>query len=213
MNGITLSELARRIGRDKGQLSRMAKAGRIPRLPDGSFDEATVRQALKRTLDPARSKPLAGSQQLTPEESTPLVYGPAIPLTYDDRLLPKPEDYRLRADIGDLFLRGVFFGLHRMAFDGPAQAVEAALCAGASAQVAYTMRDLMGEALCGLISDICSETGILMPSNRDPYFIPTQLVPPALYAISPERLAILVKEPLDLSAWQAWEHRVQEASI
>jgi hypothetical protein len=212
MNGISLSELARRIGRDKGQLSRMAKAGRIPRQPDGSFDEAVVRQVLKRTLDPARSKPLAGGQRLT-LESTPPAHGPAILFTCDDHLQPRPKDYRLRADIGDLFLRGVFFGLHRMAFDIPVQATEAALSAGASAQMAYAMRDLMREAICGLISDVCAETGILTPGSHDPYFIPDHLVPPALYDISPRRLAILAKEPLDLSAWQAWERQVQEAAI
>ncbi len=118
-----------------------------------------------------------------------------------------------RADIGDLFLRGVFFGLHRMAFDGLVQATEAALSAGSSAQMAYAMRDLMREALCGLISDVCSETGILMANNHDPYFIPAHLVPPALYDISPGRLATLAREPLDLDAWQAWERRVQEATI
>jgi hypothetical protein len=209
MTGISLSELARRIGRDKGQLSRLAKAGRIPRQPDGSFDETAVRQALKRTLDPARAKPLARGQRSTPSSKAP-AYGSAIPLTRDDGLQPKPEDYHLRTDIGDAFLRGVFFGLHRMAFYVPVQAVEAALSAGASAQVAYAMRDLMREAVCGLISDVCAETGLA--NHRDPYFIPAHLIPQALYDISPERLATLAGEPLDLSVWQAWERRVQEAA-
>ncbi len=63
--GIRLSELARRVGRDKAFLSRMAKAGRIPRLESGYFDEAAVRRALKANLDPARSKPLRDGQRST----------------------------------------------------------------------------------------------------------------------------------------------------
>jgi hypothetical protein len=56
--GLTLGELSRRLGRDKGGLSRLAKKGRIPRNTDGTFDENAVRAAMKATIDPARAKPL-----------------------------------------------------------------------------------------------------------------------------------------------------------
>ncbi len=46
--GISLRQLALRLGRDKGGLSRAARDGRIPRLSDGTFDEAAVRSALDR---------------------------------------------------------------------------------------------------------------------------------------------------------------------
>jgi hypothetical protein len=59
--GISLGELSRRLGRDKGGLSRLAKSGRIPRNGDGTFDENAVRAALKATIDPARAKPLTDS--------------------------------------------------------------------------------------------------------------------------------------------------------
>jgi hypothetical protein len=66
---LTLCELARRLGRSKSLVSRWAKQGKIPRKANGLFDEAPVRQALKRNLDPARSKPLARGEQ-RPQEST-----------------------------------------------------------------------------------------------------------------------------------------------
>ncbi|GEO19432.1 hypothetical protein [Microvirga aerophila] len=69
MTGISLSELARRIGRSKSLVSRWAKQGKIPRKANGRFDEAAVRQALKRNLDPARAKPLARGKQSTPEST------------------------------------------------------------------------------------------------------------------------------------------------
>jgi hypothetical protein len=53
--GISLSELARRVSLDKAGLSRAAKRGRIPRLPDGTYDEAAVRKALKENTEPSRS--------------------------------------------------------------------------------------------------------------------------------------------------------------
>jgi hypothetical protein len=207
MSGISLSELARRIGRDKALVSRWAKQGKIPRLDNGNFDEEAVRRKLKGNLDPARAKPL------TDADTKPLTvntYGPAIPLTRLDELQPRPEQYRERKDIGEPFLRGTFFGLHRMAFDMPAKAVEAALASGAPAQTAYAMRDIMREAICGLISDLCHEVGISVPDDRDPFSIPDHLVPPALYDMSPEHIAALAREPVDLAAWQAWEQQVQE---
>ena len=56
--GITLGELSRRIGRDKGALSRAAKEGRIPKNDDGTYDEMAVRAAIEKSFNPARDKPL-----------------------------------------------------------------------------------------------------------------------------------------------------------
>jgi hypothetical protein len=56
--GISLSEVARRVGRDKSTLLRHVQRGLVPRLPDGSYDEDAVREALTSNLDPARSRPL-----------------------------------------------------------------------------------------------------------------------------------------------------------
>src|SRR5690606_24390739 len=57
-DGITLGDLSRRIGRDKGALSRAAKEGRIPRNADGTYDEMAVRAAIEKSFNPARDKPL-----------------------------------------------------------------------------------------------------------------------------------------------------------
>src|SRR5262245_16676041 len=45
-SGITLSALARQLGRAKSGLSRLAAAGRIPKLANGKFDPAAVEAAL-----------------------------------------------------------------------------------------------------------------------------------------------------------------------
>lgn len=52
--GISLSELARRLDRAKSGLHKLAAKGQIPKLADGSFDEAAVRAALAANTDPAR---------------------------------------------------------------------------------------------------------------------------------------------------------------
>jgi hypothetical protein len=55
---LTLSALAKRLGRAKSSLSALAKQGVIPRNPSGKFNEAAVRAAMASNLDPARTKPL-----------------------------------------------------------------------------------------------------------------------------------------------------------
>ena len=55
--GISLSELARQLGRAKSGLHKLAKAKQIPQLDDGTFDLAAVRSALDKNLDPARKAP------------------------------------------------------------------------------------------------------------------------------------------------------------
>ncbi len=74
--GISLSELARRLDRAKSGLSKLAKNGQIPRLADGSFDEAAVRLALEANTDPARRKTVHRSLDVVNgerSERTPVV--------------------------------------------------------------------------------------------------------------------------------------------
>lgn len=54
---ISLSELARRLGRAKSGLHKLAAAGQIPKGADGKFNEAEVRAALAANADPARQSP------------------------------------------------------------------------------------------------------------------------------------------------------------
>jgi len=56
--GISLNELARRLGRAKSGLHKLAKNGQIPRNADNTFDENAVREALEANTDPARRKPV-----------------------------------------------------------------------------------------------------------------------------------------------------------
>ena len=55
---VTITELARRLGRSDRQLRRLATAGKIPRREDGTFDEAAVRKALESRTGPHRARPL-----------------------------------------------------------------------------------------------------------------------------------------------------------
>lgn len=56
--GISLRELARRLGRSAPSLGALAKKGVIPRNADGTFDEAAVRSAYERNVSPQQRKPL-----------------------------------------------------------------------------------------------------------------------------------------------------------
>ena len=53
---ISLSELARRLGRAKSGLHKLVASGQIPKGADGKFDEADVRAALAANTDPARQQ-------------------------------------------------------------------------------------------------------------------------------------------------------------
>lgn len=76
---ISLSELARRLGRSKPTIHQLAKRGIIPRNADGSFNEAAARKAYLRNAAPNQRKPLSGvspaSEDLTKAEdlTSPLV--------------------------------------------------------------------------------------------------------------------------------------------
>jgi len=53
--GVSLCELARRLGRAKSGLHRLVTTGAIPRLPDGTFDVDAVRLALEQNINLAKS--------------------------------------------------------------------------------------------------------------------------------------------------------------
>lgn len=63
--GISLRELARRLGRSAPTLGELAKRGSIPRNPDGTFDEGAVREAYERKVAPYQRKPLKGAGEST----------------------------------------------------------------------------------------------------------------------------------------------------
>lgn len=52
--GISLSELARQLGRAKSGLHKLAARGQIPKGPDGTFDLEAVKAALAANTDPSR---------------------------------------------------------------------------------------------------------------------------------------------------------------
>lgn len=57
-DGLSLSEVARRVGRDKGGISRRVKSGDVRQGADGTFNEDHVREDLMRLFNPGRDKPL-----------------------------------------------------------------------------------------------------------------------------------------------------------
>lgn len=57
-DGLSLSEAARRVGRDKGGISRRVKSGDVRQNDDGTFNEDHVREDLERIYNPGRDKPL-----------------------------------------------------------------------------------------------------------------------------------------------------------
>lgn len=63
---VSLSELARQMGRSKSGLHKLAARGQIPKGDDGTFDVEEVRAALARNTDPARQpgafSPVHGSE-------------------------------------------------------------------------------------------------------------------------------------------------------
>jgi hypothetical protein len=53
---LSLSAMAKVLGRAKSGLHRLARKGQIPRLANGKFDLAAVQAALKANLEPSRAK-------------------------------------------------------------------------------------------------------------------------------------------------------------
>ena len=83
-DGISLSELARQLGRAKSGLHKLAKSGQIPQRPDGTFDLAAVRAALESNLDPARKAAVHEPVHRSPKSERPVVNAPAAVCTPDD---------------------------------------------------------------------------------------------------------------------------------
>lgn len=72
MTSITCAELARRLGRSRQAILKLAKAGRIPRNPDGTFDEMAVREAYAANVDPSRRLALPGAPPLPRPKPVPV---------------------------------------------------------------------------------------------------------------------------------------------
>lgn len=72
MPSISASELSRRIGRSRAAILKLAKRGIVPRLPDGTFEEAAVRRAYDRNVHPAWRKALKGDRSQPAELATVL---------------------------------------------------------------------------------------------------------------------------------------------
>ncbi len=130
---LTLCELARRLGRSKSLVSRWAKQGKIPRKANGLFDEVPVRQALKRNLDPARSKPMARGEQ-RPQESTVNTEEPLTALALRTVLAANP---------GTPFEAGFIAGLVMATYDIGAIGAIIAVDRGASIEVGKAIEDHM----------------------------------------------------------------------
>lgn len=60
--GLSLSALAKILSRAKSGLHKLAKAGKIPQLPNGRYDLAAVQRALDSNLEPSRAKRSLGEQ-------------------------------------------------------------------------------------------------------------------------------------------------------
>lgn len=60
--GVSLNELARRLGRSQGGIQKLAATGQIPRLADKTFDQVAVERALRKNLDPAKAKRPSGAR-------------------------------------------------------------------------------------------------------------------------------------------------------
>jgi hypothetical protein len=223
MAKVHLSELSRRIGRDKALVSRWVKRGTIPKPVNGLFDEDEVRRALKGNLDPARRKPLTPPvdnadtrQSSTQVSASPLTvngnpYLPRIPLVLGEDEIPKAEDYRTRDDLpADPFLRGVIYALHRACYDIPVWAAQESLSAGAPAKVAYALQFFLHYSTFMLIEDVTDDAGLKVIERSDYTSLPAYLVPPAFGTMEPDYLAVLAGEPENLRGWEAWRAECEE---
>jgi len=72
---LTLSELARRLGRAKSGLHKLAAAGQIPKGLDGLYDVAEVEAALAANIDPAK-RPKLRLAPTPPPEPPPPIHSP-----------------------------------------------------------------------------------------------------------------------------------------
>jgi hypothetical protein len=213
MANVSLSELSRRIGRDKSLVSRWVKQGKIPKPSNGLFDEDAVRRALKGNLDPTRAKPLAPPVAVTCRDAptaNPLIERVDFELpgtTVNEADGPQPDAYRLRRDLPDDFSRGAVYALHRLAFVIPDTAAIDAAFSGSTAKVAYTVHHRMRFIITySVIEEICRGLG-LIEGRQD---LPKHLRPPSFFGIIPEYLARIADEKVDVPAWEQWRLKIEE---
>ena len=140
-DGIGLSELARRLGRAKSGLHKLASLGQIPRNTDGSFDQVAVEKALG-NLDPARRRP---------------VHPTVHERTVNSERVNTPLD--CLASFDDPAHRGAAYMGLRLFYELPASAANLAIAAGASARTAFGLRRLMAVSTMLALEDALAEMG------------------------------------------------------
>jgi hypothetical protein len=212
MSKVHLSELSRRIGRDKALVSRWVKRGTIPKPVNGLFDEDEVRRALKGNLDPARRKPLTPvAETVDPLPVNDNPYLPPIPLVVGEDEIPKAEVYHTRDDLPeDPFLRGAIYAVHRACFSIPVWAAQESLSAGAPAKVAYALQFFVHFSMFMLIEDVTDDAGLKVIQRSNYTSLPAFLMPPAFATMEPDYLAVLAGEPEDLRGWEEWRAKCEE---
>lgn len=94
---LTVSELSRRLGRSRAAILKLARKGRIPRNADGTFDEAAVRLAYARNVDPAWRSAL---RKATSEAAVRGVAAPGAPASSPDSPAPTALIARVLAEEG-----------------------------------------------------------------------------------------------------------------
>ncbi|MFF9552735.1 hypothetical protein [Methylobacterium fujisawaense] len=156
---LSLRELARRLDRDPSGLGRLARKGSIPKGDDGKFDEAAVRAALGRNVDPARQKETVDGLQSTPVRSTAL----ARPQT---GTFPDSATYRARTDLPDAFAAGALYGAHVIAFALPTAMACALVDAGVPAAAATQAHAEACEDTRFIVGDVTEALG-LTPAGVD----------------------------------------------
>jgi hypothetical protein len=120
-----LRETARQIGKSHAYLSRMAKARRVPRNPDGTFDVEAVRKALKAFTDPSKVR------HRKPAQSGSRTTGGV------------PEGYHAIFKIKEPFSAGMAYATLRVIYAIGAHAACVSVAAGASIDVARKAQDMM----------------------------------------------------------------------
>lgn len=157
---LSLRELARRLDRDPSGLGRLARKGAIPKGDDGKFDEAAVRAALGRNVDPARQKETVDGLQSTPARSTALAYPQA-------GTFPDPAAYRARTDLPDAFAAGALYGAHVVAFALPTAMACALIEAGIPAAAAMQAHAEACEDTRFIVGDVTEALGLTPPGDDD----------------------------------------------
>ena len=180
---LSLRELARRLDRDPSGLGRLARKGAIPQGSDGKFDEAAVRAALGRNVDPARRKETVDGLRSTPRRST--VRGRPQIGTF-----PTPASYRVRSDLPDAFAAGALYGAHVVAFALPTAMACALVDAGVPAAAAMQAHAEACDDARFIVGDVTEALGLTATGVDDagPH------APTAFHGFDPRLAAAAVAE-------------------